>query len=58
MRFDCNTTKLTERRWRQILKTCGVDESGKQTAAPAPGMDEHRRRTLYIPSSPAPMDME
>jgi hypothetical protein len=57
-----NTKKLSKKRWTLILKACGADENGKpikeQTVVTTLGMDEHRRRTLYIPSSPAPMDTD
>lgn len=54
-----NTRKLSQRRWKHILEACGADENDSETAvASTSHMDERRRRTLYIASSPVPMDTE
>jgi len=49
-----NTKKLSERRWKQIMAHCGA-EVESEAAVMVPCMDKERR-TLYIPSSPGPMD--
>ena len=50
-----NTRKLSDRRWKQIMERCGTGTDVEPAAVDAPSMDD-RRRVLYIPSSPAPLE--
>jgi hypothetical protein len=51
-----NTAKLSKRRWNQIMEHCGAEtEIVGELKVSVPCLDKERR-TLYIPSSPAPMD--
>jgi hypothetical protein len=52
--YVANATIMTNRRWTQLMDTCGVQDPDNLNHRPVPGSSsmQQKRHTLYVPSSP------